>query len=259
MGNLVLPVLLMFRKARGVSNGTGNGVPKPYQVLEWSLCQTNGVSFFPPMTDVTSHRSSYILGWNEPNFKKQSNINPTSTVIHERWKELYYAAKNASKLLGAPQVAGCGGENCNPSAGSGVQQWLVPFWTGVCPKCVPKGGTKPVLNKKCCPFLPDFAATHIYFNNADNAMNLLQEHIDFYPGLPVWVTEFGVTIQPTKKERAETVLFDFIGRLMAKKEVFRASYYIYTLLDGSGLPMYDSNGLLTSTGKRYLNSVNRRS
>jgi hypothetical protein len=174
---------------------------------------------------VLSYPSEYVLTWNEPNHAEQTNIDPNSPGIWKMWKDLYVAAKAAGKQIGSPQVAGCGA-NCSPrgTVGNGLNTWVVPFFQGVCgSNC-----TAPRFNKTCCPdYFPDFITTHIYYSSLMDAKRRLQEVKDFFPGVKIWITEFGYNQEPVSVEDGISRVMDFVNYLATDDMVFRASWYIY--------------------------------
>lgn len=206
--------------------------------------------WWPSNADVLqNHSSPYILTWNEPNHKEQTNISPTNKGVQEDWKKLYAAAKKAGKLIGSPQVAGCGG-NCNPKTGNGFDEWLVPFLEGVCPKC-----TSPSFSQSCCDVFPDFITTHIYYGSIDQGKSTLEAVKKRFPKVPLWITEYGFSGDPKNEAEGIKNVMDFAAILDREDQVERYSWFQFAYQKTANSRQFNqlsNNGDLTAVGKAYL-------
>jgi len=111
-----------------------------------------------------------LLGFNEPNFKSQSNVSPGDAV--KMWPTIEAIAKERNLRIGSPAAAACGPDpdtECYAKSWSPVP-WFDDFF------------------KQCTNCKVDFLTTHIYSCN-------MTEITDFINSLkkynkPIWLTEF---------------------------------------------------------------------
>lgn len=141
-----------------------------------------------------------ILGYNEPNHAKQSNLTPAEAV--EGWKKMQ--AVFSDKILVSPSAAPCG-DNC--VYGPPVQ-WFDEFFK-LC------NGTCKV----------DYLATHCYSCNAQDTMNYLNS-LNKY-GLKIWLTEFacGTASSHTAQQQLD-YMKDIIPMLESSDLIAKYAWFI---------------------------------
>eukprot|EP00484_Ammonia_sp_Unknown_P022682 CAMPEP_0197026840 /NCGR_PEP_ID=MMETSP1384-20130603/6853_1 /TAXON_ID=29189 /ORGANISM="Ammonia sp." /LENGTH=209 /DNA_ID=CAMNT_0042455585 /DNA_START=197 /DNA_END=826 /DNA_ORIENTATION=- len=129
------------------------------QIWGW-YNQTLTVHSVPPGTKA-------ILGFNEPNFKAQSNLQPADAV--QGWKVIQSVFPNMT--LVSPSASPCSGSQCIPNYGTQIE-WFDEFFA-LC------NGTCKV----------DYLAVHYYYCHPYDLLGSLQQLYDLY-GLKIWLTEF---------------------------------------------------------------------
>jgi hypothetical protein len=142
---------------------------------DYSKCANQHDSGFIPMiwgrravsVDVWPNAAA-LLGFNEPNHKQQSNLQPAEAA--RLWPSVMHAAHEAGiARLGSPAAAPCGGGS--RKCVDDVLPWLDEFF-GNCSNCT-----------------VDFIATHSYVCQASKLRSFLEGLYERYR-LPIWLTEF---------------------------------------------------------------------
>jgi len=175
--------------------------------------------------------NKYLLGFNEPDSKNQSNLTPTQAA--NLWPKL----QQTGLVLGSPAPA-------NVTNG-----WLKQF-LGLA---------------KSRGLRVDFIALHFYANITDtNALNRIREQVEAvraHYGKPIWITEIGIIDTRTntgsasinwaksvKFMRAVTAMLD------SKPYVHRYAWMADNVSKHAHLQwstLYDANGNLTPLGQAY--------
>jgi hypothetical protein len=151
----------------GPSAGDENSVGKEFIPMIWgrgNLAQTT--------LDQLPTSASAILGFNEPNMRKQANMTPAEAC--DLWPQLEAAAERIGASLGSPGV-----NHCKPASGYAPQSgcsedpfdWLLEF-TEACPSA-----------------RMDFIHTHYYGCNATAVIDYVTALSNSF-SRPVWLTEF---------------------------------------------------------------------
>ena len=161
-----------------------------------------------------------VLGYNEPDHKKQANIPAASALAH--WPEI--ASK--AKLIGSPAMAG------NPLK----SEWFSEFMQG-----------RPKV---------DFITVHWYKGaDAEHLIRDLEEiHAKF--GLPVWVTEFAPQTagdsakEPEKFTQTQVDRFIKSSTRWMEKTPWLERYAWHDSKTGTSA-VFDESGGLTATGRTY--------
>lgn len=135
--------------------------------------------------------SRYVLGFNEPNHRKQSNMSPEAAAA--AWKEVEKHADD--KKLVSPSAAACGSK-CRTKE----IEWFDKFFE-LCKGC-----------------RVDYLATHTYWCNAKKVMRYLKGLYERY-GRKIWLTEFACS-----KTTYEMEQLDFMQQLLPELE---AADYIF--------------------------------
>ncbi|KAF8158278.1 hypothetical protein B0H34DRAFT_656390 [Crassisporium funariophilum] len=129
-----------------------------YIPMQWGV---NGIETFA--AKVRAQKAKIILGFNEPDFDSQSNIDPVRAAA--LWKQYINPLADSGVRLGAPAVT---------NAPSG-RPWLANF-LAACNGCK-----------------IDFIPIHWYGQGIGNFYDYLwQVHYQF-PNYPIWVTEYAST------------------------------------------------------------------
>ncbi len=182
----------------------------------------------------------YILGFNEPNFKKQANMTPTQAA--EIWPTLEKIADDFNLEIVGPAL------NYSPDAPyNDPVTWYDEFF-----KLAPNARV-------------DYLALHCYMITSDALMGFVNKIADRY-NKKIWLTEFCAWDNLTNDQTARTIQRDEMVRkvealelspVVAKYSWFKAknsdTYPYYALLkyknDAAGIPA----GTLTDLGEIYVN------
>ncbi|KAI5778863.1 hypothetical protein EDC01DRAFT_322310 [Geopyxis carbonaria] len=154
----------------------GSNVVNEFVPMCWGESTNPGGPTFQNCIDTlpeVTANAQYLLGFNEPDYPTQANIDPATAVA--KWTEIIqpYAGK---VKLGAPGVTSTQGVE-----GRGVDNWLKPFLE----QCKAAGCTI------------DFVPIHWY--DTEGNADLFKQHCEHsrdvvravYPDASIWVTEFG--------------------------------------------------------------------
>ena len=140
---------------------------------------------------VIDDSAEFVLGFNEPNHVKQSNMSPEKAAA--AWREL---EKNSTgKPLVSPSAAKCGA-NCV----STEIEWFDKFF------------------ELCTGCRVDYLATHMYWCNANKTMVYLESLYKRY-GRKIWLTEFACAESHYVQDQ-----LDFMGAMLPLLE---EADYIY--------------------------------
>lgn len=138
----------------------------------------------------------YILGFNEPNHKEQSNMTPEKAA--SAWSEVEKHSKG--KPLVSPSAAVCGSKCVSTEI-----EWFDEFFR-LCKDC-----------------RIDYLATHTYWCNANKVMTYLKHLYERY-GRKIWLTEFACS-----KTRSPSRQMNFMRKILPQLEaadfIYRYSWY----------------------------------
>ena len=140
----------------------------------------------------------YILGFNEPNFKGQSNLTPTQAAA--KWPELQSIADEFGLTIVGPAL------NFSPDAPyQDPIKWYDEFFAA-CPDC-----------------RVDHIAVHLYMSSALS----IKANIDKYKkyGKPIWLTEFCAWDGGTTEASQEQFMFETLNYLENEPAIFRYSWF----------------------------------
>lgn len=190
---------------------------------------------FVPMTYGASSLSvpleagtDYVLGFNEPNFKSQSNL--TAAQAAANWPTLETLA--GSRLIGSPAVNYCGpSTDCN---GTDPYQYLTDFFAA------------------CTGCRVDFIAVHWYNCDFPSMQDYLEPGGNM-PGFeqfgkPIWLTEFSCDPSATPAAQ-ETFMRAAVPYLEASPHIFR-----YAWISNASTPngqLMTGDGTPTALGNVY--------
>lgn len=172
-------------------------------------------------------QAAYILGFNEPNHFKQSNLTPEQAA---KYWPLVEQISNG-RLLVSPSAAPCGGQ-CHGD----TVQWFDKFF------------------KYCNGCRVDYLATHFYSCNAEKTMTFLRELYERY-GKKIWLTEFSCpyTASPNKEH---SYMKQILPQLEAAPFVYRYAWFASRIKQGTFvLPaaslLEPDSSTLTDLGRQY--------
>ena len=183
----------------------------------------------------------YLLGFNEPNFKAQSNLTPVQAAAD--WPQVEKLAQAAGIPLVSPAVNYCGSPSdssgCSDPAVTDPYTWLHDF-LAACPGCE-----------------VDALAVHWYNCDLPSLQGYLEGNTDAGGGLagfvqfgkPIWLTEFSCDSTATEAEQ-ETFMKAAIPYLEASPYVQRYSWFSAGPIPNALL--VDNGGALTDLGKTYV-------
>lgn len=174
--------------------------------------------------------SEYLIGFNEPNHKEQSNMSPAAAAKY--WKEIMKSA--GDRKLVSPSAAPCG----NPAKCLGnVFEWFDEFFK-LC---------------KGCKF--DYISTHHYSCNPKNTISYLKKMYERYH-YPIWLTEFSCP-QTNDATKILQYMKGVLPLLEKADYVFRYSWFTHRrgivskyVTSATSLVKQDSSEL-TELGKFY--------
>jgi hypothetical protein len=110
-----------------------------------------------------NNEAAFLMAFNEPNHKTQSNIDPVQAA--SVWGEVETLADG--RPIVSPSPARCDGPNCLCS----TEKWFDEFFAN------------------CSGCRVDYLATHMYSCNPYETMEFLENLYKKY-GLKIWLTEF---------------------------------------------------------------------
>jgi hypothetical protein len=229
---------------RGIAANTAPGAafyPAVRWWYNWSLSRTGGntgIEFVPmvwggsTVNGTIPSGSKYLLGFNEPNFKEQSNLTPAAAAA--AWPALQANALRAN----VPIVVGPGMNFCGPAAncnGTDPYVYLMDFL------------------RMCTNCQVDHIAVHWY--NCD--LPSLKAYIESNASLagweqfrkPIWLTEFSCNGDATVAQQ-EAFMRVAIPYLEAQPNVFRYSWFSAGPIPNAQL--LNSDGSPTALGQVYI-------
>lgn len=191
----------------------------------WGAVNASGV---PGIEAIIPAGSQYLLGFNEPNFKSQSNITPAQAA--SMWPNLEQIATDKGLKLVSPAVNWCG--DCVDGVTNDPVDWLDKFFAA-CPGC-----------------RVDYIAIHSYAPGSAALAGYIDKFRKY--GKPLWITEFAPWDPPKP---------DFEGVVQYMKEaipilendpiVFRYSWFATRVGSNPDISLLGPNGSLTKLGQLY--------
>ncbi len=216
---------------------------------DWAAQATGGagIEFDPMMWGASSlaaklpSGSRYVLGFNEPNFKAQSNL--TAAQVAADWPMVEAAAKTVGAALVAPAVNFCGSSTdtsgCSDPTVTDPYTWLKDFFAA------------------CAGCTVDYVAVHWYNCDLPSLRAYLEGNVDAGGGLqgfvqfgrPIWLTEFACDNSHAEADQ-EAYMRAAVPYLEGNPHVFRYSWFNASNI-ANALVM-NSDGTLTTLGKVYV-------
>lgn len=172
--------------------------------------------------------SKYLLGFNEPNFKSQSNITPAQAA--SMWPNLEKIAADKGLELVSPAVNWCG--DCVDGVTNDPVDWLDKFFAS-CPGCK-----------------VDYIAIHSYAPGAVALKNYIEKFRKY--NKPLWITEFAPWDPPKPDfEGVVNYMKEAIPILENEPLVFRYSWFATRVGSNPDISLLEANGTLTKLGQLY--------
>jgi hypothetical protein len=185
--------------------------------------------------------SRYVLGFNEPNFKAQSNLTPAQAAAD--WPMVQAAAKATGAALVAPAVNYCGSSadpsGCSDPSVTDPYTWLEDFFAA------------------CSGCTVDYVAVHWYNCDLPSLQAYLEGNLDAGGGLqgfvqfgkPIWLTEFACDNSHGEADQ-EAYMRAAVPYLEGNSHVFRYSWFNASNI--SNALVMNADGTLTALGKVYV-------
>jgi len=175
--------------------------------------------------------SKYLLGFNEPNFKAQSNLTPQAAAA--AWPTLQTNGRNAGVLaIVGPALNFCGpAASCN---GTDPYVYLTDFLS-TCTNCQ--------VDHIAVHWYDDFPSLRAYIES--NASLAGWEQF----GKPIWLTEFSLGGSATAAQQ-EAFMRQAIPYLECHPSVFRYSWFSADPIPNAKL--INSDGTPTALGQVYI-------
>jgi hypothetical protein len=210
------------------NTGTGGAAGVDFVPMIWGSASLNG-----PIPA----GSTFLLGFNEPNFKAQSDLTPAQAASD--WPEVEALAKATSIPLVSPAVNFCGSSSdpsgCSDPTVTDPYTWLKDFFAA------------------CSGCEVDYVAVHWY--NCD--LPSLQGYIDGNSSLegfvqfgkPIWLTEFSCDgTHPAAEQQA--YMQAAVPYLEGNAHVYRYSWFSSSAIAPALL--MNADGSLTTLGTTYV-------
>jgi hypothetical protein len=189
------------------------------------------------VTDTIPSGSSYLLGFNEPNFKNQSNMSPQQAA--DAWPGVEAIAQAQGIPIVAPAVNFCGSaqdpSNCADPSVTDPYAFLKQFFAD-CSGC--KVDAIAVHWYNC-----DLPSLQAYIDGSSNLEGFLQFN------KPIWLTEFSCGNSATVDDQ-KTYMQQAVAYLEANPRVARYSWFSATPIPNAVL--VNADGSATDLGNAYL-------
>ena len=185
--------------------------------------------------------SKYVLGFNEPNFKSQSNLTPAQAAAD--WPSVEALAKATGALIVSPAVNFCGSSSnssqCSDSTVTDPYTYLKDFFAD-CPGCQ-----------------VDYVAVHWYNCDLPSLRAYIEGNVDAGGGLqgfvqfgkPIWLTEFSCDSSHAASDQ-KAYMQAAVPYLESNPNVFRYSWFSSSNISSALLA--NTDGTLTDLGKTYV-------
>jgi len=182
----------------GSSGSNNDDAFKQYGIEYVPMCW-NGVNTTQLVSLLTAHPEiKYILAFNEPNFKSQSNLTPTQAAA--KWPDLQKIADQFGLTIVGPAL--------NYSPDSPYQdpiKWYDEFFAA-CPDC-----------------RVDHIAVHLYMSSVGSIKSSINSYKKY--GKPIWLTEFCAWDAGTTEASQEQFMFDTFDYLETDPNIFRYAWF----------------------------------
>jgi hypothetical protein len=209
--------------------------------------QGAGIAFVPMIWGSSSLHSTlpagskYVLGFNEPNFKSQSNL--TAAQAAADWPSVEAAAKTVGALIVSPAVNFCGSSSnssqCSDPTVTDPYTYLKNFFAD------------------CSGCEVDYIAVHWYNCDLPSLRAYVEGNVDAGGGLqgflqfgkPIWLTEFSCDSSHSIADQ-KAYMQNAVPYLENNPNVFRYSWFSASPIPNAVLA--NADGSLTDLGKTYV-------
>jgi hypothetical protein len=185
--------------------------------------------------------SRFLLGFNEPNFKAQSNLTPQQAATD--WPKVEALAKAAGIPLVSPAVNFCGSASnpsgCSDPTVTDPYTWLKDFF-GACTGC--EVDYVAVHWYNC-----DLPSLKAYIEGNTSTGGGLQGFVQF--GKPIWLTEFSCGGSSTEAQQ-KAYMQAAVPYLESNPHVFRYSWFSASPIPSAVLT--NADGSLNDLGTTYV-------
>ncbi len=181
------------------SSGSGNDDAFKQYGIEYVPMCWSGVNTAQLVTLLTAHPEiKYILGFNEPNFKSQSNLTPAQAAA--KWPALQSIADQFHLTIVGPAL------NYSPDAPyQDPLKWYDEFFAD-CPDC-----------------RVDHIAVHLYMSSVGSIRNSINSYKKY--GKPIWLTEFCAWDNGTTEASQEQFMNETFDYLENEPAIFRYAWF----------------------------------
>jgi hypothetical protein len=209
--------------------------------------QGAGIEFVPMIWGSGSLHSAlpassrYLLGFNEPNFKSQSNL--TAAQAAADWPSIETAAKTTGARIVSPAVNFCGSSSnssqCSDPAVTDPYTYLKDFFAA------------------CSGCQVDYIAVHWYNCDLPSLRAYIEGNVDAGGGLqgflqfgrPIWLTEFSCDSSHSVADQ-KAYMQNAVPYLENNPNVLRYAWFSASPIPNAELAKAD--GSLTDLGKTYV-------
>ena len=199
-----------------------------YSSLEYVPMIWGQGSFNTNINNAKNADSSYVLGFNEPDFTNQANMSVDQAI------SLWSSIMNTGKKVGSPATGTWPSNNTN---------WFQPFMTKI--------NSDGNLNV-------DFVAIHCYPDDWNGGKSMadwfLSEVVDKAWEMyrkPIWVTEFSTSGNGITEAGTASFLENVMPGLESRDYVERYSFFSFNRSTFAGGLWWYANGALSSAGEVY--------
>ena len=228
------------------ASGSSPGVSWWYNWASSGKGQAAGIEFVPmvwgssSLNDTLPKGSRYVLGFNEPNFKSQSNLTPQQAAADWPMVEAHAKAAGAGGGIVSPAVNYCGSASaCSAPTVTDPYTYLKDFLVA------------------CSGCEVDYIAVHWYNCDLPSLRAYLEGNVDAGGGLqgfvqfgkPIWLTEFSCDGSHSAAEQ-KAYMQAAVPYLENNPHVFRYSWFSAGPIATAELT--NSDGSLTDLGKNYV-------
>ncbi len=214
--------------------GVYRGLGVEYVPIQWGSRLNNGPVTADQLAASIPAGAQYLLGFNEPNFRSQSNLTPTQAAAV--WPVLEEVARRKNLKLVSPAPNYCG--DCVQENGVtyySPTQYLDAFFAA-CPNCQ-----------------VDYIALHTYVCEEQYLRQKVAELKKY--NKPIWLTEFacGDMADATKITLAvqKKYMLDAVNYLENEPAIFRYSWFSGRNNEIPNINLLGADGQLTALGQEY--------
>lgn len=214
--------------------GVYRGLAVDYVPIQWGSRLNNGPVTADQLAANIPAGTQYLLGFNEPNFRSQSNLTPTQAAAI--WPVLQEVARRKNLKLVSPALNYCG--DCVQENGVtyySPTQYLDAFFAA-CPNCQ-----------------VDYIALHTYVCEEQYLRQKVAEVKKY--NKPIWLTEFACGDAPAAQitlAAQKKYMLDAVNYLENEPAIFRYSWFSGRNNEIPNINLLGADGQLTALGQQYV-------